>query len=77
MIFIDRDLPDAPAVELLRRFAEDSVARRIPTIVLSGDDDPRDRLALRQAGADDVLGAPLDATAIVSAASDALAQRVR
>jgi signal transduction histidine kinase/CheY-like chemotaxis protein len=73
VILLDRDLPDGTAVELLRRLASDPTAGGIPTLVLAGDDDPLDKVRLRQAGAVEVLRGPLDPGALAAAASAAAA----
>ncbi len=67
-MLLDRELPDCTAEDLLRTLAADAQAGRIPTVVLTMDDDPRDLVRLRQAGAVDVVGAPLDVAAVVAAA---------
>ncbi len=68
LVLLDRDLPDSTAEELLRTLAADAQAGLVPAVVLTMDDDPRDLLRLRQAGAVDVVGAPLDVDAVVAAA---------
>ncbi len=68
LVLLDRELPDGSAEDLLRTLAADAQAGRIPTVVLTMDDDPRDLVRLRQAGAVDVVGAPLDVAAVVAAA---------
>jgi DNA-binding response OmpR family regulator len=67
IVLLDWRLPDENGPSLCRRLAE-SVPR--PAIVmLTGLDDPRDRDAARQAGADDFLVKGLD--------PDTLARRIR
>ena len=69
LVLIDRNLPDTTAVDLLTRLASDSRAKSVPALVLSSDPNPDDRHLLRQSGAVDVLGLPLDTRTLVAAAS--------
>ncbi|SBW28243.1 ATP-binding response regulator [Protofrankia symbiont of Coriaria ruscifolia] len=68
LVLLDRILPDATAEELLRTLTADAAAGQVPAVVLTTDDDPRDLMKLRQAGAVGVVGAPLDVNAVVAAA---------
>ncbi|WP_430827854.1 response regulator, partial [Candidatus Protofrankia californiensis] len=68
LVLLDRILPDATAEELLRALTADTAAGQVPAVVLTTDDDPRDLMKLRQAGAVGVVGAPLDVNAVVAAA---------
>ncbi|WP_250281322.1 MULTISPECIES: ATP-binding protein [unclassified Frankia] len=75
LVLLDRILPDAPVEELLRALAADATAGQIPAVVLTTDDDPRDLTRLRQAGAVDVAGAPLDVNAVIAAAGHLAVRR--
>jgi nitrogen-specific signal transduction histidine kinase/CheY-like chemotaxis protein len=78
LVLLDRNLPDSSAEDLLRMLASDGRAGRIPAVVLTMDNNPQDLLRFRQAGAVDVVGAPLDAAAVVAAAGHlAAADRTR
>ncbi len=68
LVLLDRELPDSSAEDLLRTLTADPRAGRVPAVVLTMDDDPRELVRLRQAGAVAVLGAPLDVAAIIAAA---------
>jgi hypothetical protein len=71
VIMIDQQLPDMTAAELLGRMAADPMACGVPTVVLSAEDDPAEVLRLRQAGARQVVGSPMDTGALVIAVNSA------
>jgi CheY-like chemotaxis protein len=71
LIMIDHRLPDTTAAELLAHLASDPAAAAVPTVVLSAEDDPVEVLRLRQAGAREVVPAPMDTGALVIAVKTA------
>jgi len=56
MVILDRMLPDGDGMEACRRLRQ--AGENIPIILLSARDEPNDKIAGLQAGADDYMGKP-------------------
>ncbi len=67
LVLVDRDLPDAAVGELIEHLAGDPVAAGLPIIVIAPDEDPGEFARLREAGAVDVVAAPLDPAGLARA----------
>ncbi|MGF7237374.1 MAG: ATP-binding response regulator [Frankia sp.] len=67
LVLVDRDLPDAVAGELIEQLASDPAAAGLPIIVIAPDEDPGEFARLREAGAADVVAAPLDPAGLARA----------
>jgi CheY-like chemotaxis protein len=72
LVLIDGELPDATPSDLLAVLTTDPGTQSVPALVLAVEDDPRERLRLRQAGAVDVVRAPLEAAVLAQAAAGRL-----
>jgi len=72
LVIVDARLPDATPGDLLSVLSSHPDTQGVPALVLATEDDPRDRLRLRQAGAVDVVRAPLEAAVLVQASAGRL-----
>ncbi len=72
VVLLDAELPDATAGEVLARLASDPLSALVPRIVLTGEQDPREHMRLRAAGAHEVLPLPLDVRALLQAVASRL-----
>jgi type II secretory ATPase GspE/PulE/Tfp pilus assembly ATPase PilB-like protein/CheY-like chemotaxis protein len=60
LVLLDDNLPEMTGHELLRSLRRSLATQSLPVIVLSSSDDPRDEIALLEAGADDYLVKPIN-----------------
>ena len=60
LILLDVQLPDLDGYEATRRLKSDPVTRGIPVILITGHDDPQNKVRGLEAGADEFLAKPLD-----------------
>jgi hypothetical protein len=67
LLLVDRDLPDSTVTDLLARLGDDAMGAGIPAVVIAPDDDPGEYARLREAGAADVIAAPLDPAGLARA----------
>lgn len=59
-ILLDLMLPDMTGIEVLRQLKADPATRRIPVVMISGEQDPVRRVAALRAGAADFMARPID-----------------
>ncbi|MFA5121850.1 PleD family two-component system response regulator [Zavarzinia sp.] len=64
IILLDVMMPDIDGFEVCRRLKADPLTRHIPVVMVTGLDQPRDRVAGLEAGADDFLTKPTNDTAL-------------
>ena len=60
LILLDLNLPDMSGIDVLAQLKDNPLTRRIPVVMFSSEQDPVQRLAALQAGAEDFLGRPID-----------------
>ena len=73
LVLLDLHMPHVNGIELMRRITN-TVDRRIPMIVTSGDLSPENRKAGKEAGATDFLGKPYEMGALRMKVERALGQ---
>jgi len=60
LIFLDLKLPKVHGLEVLRLLREDPASRKIPVVVLTSSDDPRDIAKAKEFGAERYIRKPID-----------------
>jgi CheY-like chemotaxis protein len=66
VVFLDLNMPGVNGIEVLRFFKRDPALAEVPVIVVTSDDQPETREAVRRAGALDLIVKPPTAEAIES-----------
>lgn len=80
LIILDLNLPRHDGIEILRRIRGSERFRRIPVVVLTSSDSPRDRMAASELGATRFIRKPSDLDqflGLVGAASKALLDQAK
>jgi putative two-component system response regulator len=60
LILLDLSMPRMGGFELIHKLKNDPVKKNIPIMIISGHDEPADRVKAVEAGADDFLSKPLE-----------------
>ncbi|HUS08146.1 MAG TPA: response regulator [Bryobacteraceae bacterium] len=66
LIILDLNLPKSDGSDVLRRIRERSDMNRIPVVILTSSDSPRDRSIVAKLGADSYLTKPSDLDAFLA-----------
>lgn len=75
LVILDLVLPDAPGARVLEAIASDVRTQRIPTIILTGRADERDRIHGLELGAEDYVTKPFSVRELVLRVNVALRRR--
>ena len=66
LVLLDVNLPDQNGYEVCRELKMKEALRRVPVIFLSADDDPAAKARALEAGGDEYLVKPFDATEVLA-----------